>query len=127
MPAPSSEKSVRSSSIRPEGYIEEMPDVAAGDRSDEEDPGNRLKRIAVPTDQCRQTDGAPDRPADDEHAVDQSIEALPCRGFRHALVIRGWRRVWSRRALADHRRDGSVDRRDEIEVESTAQTEAERA
>jgi hypothetical protein len=58
------------SSTTPEGQKDEMPDVAAGNRSDEEHPGERLKRVAVPSDEDRDTDGTRDRPADDPKGVD---------------------------------------------------------
>lgn len=60
-----------SSPTRPEGQQEQMSEVAAGDRSDEEHPGERLERVTVPPGEHRYTDGGADRPADDQHGVDQ--------------------------------------------------------
>ena len=45
------EELVPSSSTAPERQKDEMPDVAAGNRGDEEHPGERLKRVAVQSDE----------------------------------------------------------------------------
>ncbi len=59
-----------SSSTRPEGQQQGMPEVAAGDRSDEADQGERHERVAVPSYEHRCAHGAPDHPPHDQHGVD---------------------------------------------------------
>jgi hypothetical protein len=113
---------VQKSSTTREGQKDEMPDVAAGNRSDEEHPGERLERVAVPSDEYRHADGGPDRPADDPQGIDQPRQARP----RRAPAILGRRRDLFMGGLADYWRDRSSDRRGGIEIETTAPTEAER-
>ena len=117
------EELVQKSSTAPEGQKDEMPGVTAGNRSDEEHPGERLERVAVPSDEDRHAGGAPDRPADDPQGIDQPRQAR----LRRAPAILGQRRDLFTRGLADYQRDGSSDRRGGVEIESTASTEAERA